>query len=312
VPTERTGPPTVADLSAALDRTPGFPFVPAPQRALLLKRLDGGPSDTAASTRAALDQVLRDASFVASSPAAQGVRLQTFVTGEEGLPEVVPGRPDEVPRRSYSIPAPTSELGYGFASGAGPATRYDVVVGSTTVPVHIGALPQGSPLIQATIEDIAKALATVPAESLAFVKDVAVEPQQNPYDAYWATTYNTPGFRSYMVSGASGQISVFPQEWSIPQEEVDSSLIHETGHVFSLGTWGETHDSDGWKRWSAAADNDGSHVSNYARDSIDEDFAESVTLYAEVKGTPEEANARKLYSNRFDIIDGLIKSGGRS
>jgi hypothetical protein len=278
---------------------------------LLLKRLDGGPSDTAASTRAALDQVLRDASFVASSPAAQGARLQSFVTGEEGLPEVVPGRPDEVPRRSYSISAPVNELSYGFQSGAGPATRYDVAVGSKTVPVRIGALPEGSPLIQATIQDIAKALATVPAESLEFVKGVDVDPGQNPDDAYWATTYNTPGFRSYMVSGPDGRISVFPQDESIPQEYVDSSLIHETGHVFSLGTWGTTHDSEGWKRWGAAADNDDSHVSNYARDSIDEDFAETVTLYAEVKGTPEEANARKLYSNRFDIIDELIKSGGR-
>jgi hypothetical protein len=48
------------------------------------------------------------------------------------------------------------------------------------------------------------------------------------------------------------------------------------------------------------------HPSKYAKNSPGEDFGEALQLYQQVKGTPQEAEIRKLMPERFKIIEELL------
>ena len=56
----------------------------------------------------------------------------------------------------------------------------------------------------------------------------------------------------------------------------------------------------------AAMASDGVHASQYAKNNHDEDFGESLQLYEQVRGTPQEAEMRALMPERFKLIDGLL------
>jgi hypothetical protein len=159
--------------------------------------------------------------------------------------------------------------------------------------------PAGKKLPSA--EQLASSMGTVPPDQLDKIPQFVASPNPNPDDAYWAKEYNTPGFSSAATGGASG-ITFYPQDsWS--PEFTDSTMIHEGGHTYSANLWS---DAEKKKAWEKAMKDDGRSPSTYADSSSGEDFSESLVMYSLSKGTVCEAPAKKLYPNRYKVLDELM------
>ncbi len=154
-----------------------------------------------------------------------------------------------------------------------------------------------------TPEQLAAAMGTVPGPQLDKIPQVVASPNPNPSDQYWATQYNIPNFSSAATGGTSG-VTFYPQDsWS--QEFTDSTMIHEGGHSYSKNLWS---DNDKKTAWETAMRGDGKSPSKYADSSTDEDFSESLVMYALSKGTTCEATAKQLYPNRYKAMDELFSA----
>jgi hypothetical protein len=259
------------------------------------------------SGRSALNVVMNAPGFAASTKEAQAAALKKFITDEPGSPDVVAQNATEpATLPPYTVSQPVAEAQHQFDSGKADAQHYTVTVGGHAVDVFM-ANTSSTPNHH-TIEQVAKGLAALPAQSLALVKTVSVNPDFNPADAHWAEVYHRPDFHSYMTAGSAGDVNIYPTTIPQGQAGMDVSMIHETGHVLSKRQFGENStQGEKWKAWNDAAASDGMHPSQYARSSGDEDFAESLALYQQVKGTPQEAEQRKLFPGRFAILDGMTK-----
>ena len=78
----------------------------------------------------------------------------------------------------------------------------------------------------------------------------------------------------------------------------------------SRRAFGANNSDARWGDWQQAMRADPIAPSGYARSSQGEDFSEMLVLYSTVKGTPEEAQMRRLFPNRFAILDRMMAPGG--
>jgi hypothetical protein len=111
-----------------------------------------------------------------------------------------------------------------------------------------------------------------------------------------------------MTAGSEGILRVYPATTPQSAATIAGTLLHETGHVLSMRQFGDDNAAPGWNRWRDAAASDGLRPSQYAKNNLDEDFAESMALYGLVKGTPEEASVRAMLPGRFSVLDELTGS----
>ncbi len=228
------------------------------------------------------------------------------------LPPVVSFDAARVARAAapYTVSQPTLVAGHAFAGQKSDADRYVVTIGGKDVPVFVPHDGQFDPPVQHTIEEAAKALAQIPAASLAVVTELNLDPKQNPEDAFWAKTYGQANFRSYMTCGSEGRIDVYPSDTDRDARYMADTMVHETGHAWSSRAWGENADAPAWAPWKEAARQDGLLPSTYAGSAPAEDVAESTALYLSVKGTPLADEYRQLYPHRFELLDRQF--GGQS
>lgn len=160
-----------------------------------------------------------------------------------------------------------------------------------------------------TVEDVLK---TAPESGRVFLNGVALLAGPNPRDAYWAEKYGIPGFHS-AASGGNGAINV----WDSHKTAVPPTTVaHEFGHNVDTGAGAAAGAPSGWLseqtaviaggtgNWAEAGATDKArswwvrereftakrpgghkimlgvpHVTDYAKNSVREDFAESVRLY---------------------------------
>jgi hypothetical protein len=268
----------------------------------------GGTNILSTLARQALGTVLGSNDFQRATPEQQRDQLSGFLTNQATTPIdatfiTVPGT---LTRAPYTVQGPTLVENYAFRSGKTDANRYEVEVGGRRIPVYRPVAPNAANGYIHTLEQVAQGLAALPAASRALVKEVRVEPAQNPDDADWAKQYNNPNFRSYMAAGADGLVFVFPQPSSRSQNALDTGLIHETGHILSQQAWGSDITTDRWDAWRTASQNDVIRVSRYAAQSPEEDFSETLVLYQRSRGTPQEAEFRAMMPERFRILDGMV------
>lgn len=232
-------------------------------------------------------------------------------TKQDTVPDVV--APDkgafDGKRAKYTVGKPTEVKDHGFRSGKADALKYDIEIGGKKISVYMPKSPGGKAGHVHSVEEVAKGLAALPESSRKLVTSVEVNPGQNPDDSYWAKEYKQPGFRSYMTAGKSGTVSIYPSSSDQGQDYLDGTMIHETGHTWTAQNWGSADDKR-WDDWKGAVKKDGNVASKYARASVSEDFAETLQLYHQVKGTPKEAEVRKKMPERFKIIDD-IETGKR-
>ncbi len=157
-----------------------------------------------------------------------------------------------------------------------------------------------------TIDEAIESASYLSKSARAQLEEVHLHPSRNPDDAYWATQYNTPDFRSYMTAGADGKISIYARETNIPIGDSlgrSSAVVHETGHTWSFREWGtDESKGPGWAKWKAAMDEDVVAGSKYATNSMSEDVAETIRIYTTAKGTPRFAEYEKILGKRFEIL----------
>ncbi|WP_257457752.1 putative zinc-binding metallopeptidase [Archangium lipolyticum] len=288
--------------------SPGFQGLADADKQKLLRYVGGTNVEISTPARRGLDTLLSSDAYKKADAAGQRTQLQQFLTDQPATPGLVdtPAGSFDTKRLPYKLNGPSDVKDFDFRSGKADAIKYEVEVDGKKIPVYMPKTPDKSAGVIHSIDEVAKGLAALPASSRALVKQVVVDGKQNPDDAYWARTYNDPNFRSYMTAGAEGSITVYPSQTKMTQDYLDGTMIHETGHTLSMQKWGSQDSDKRWDDWKAAAKSDGLVASGYAKASPGEDFAETLLIYQQAKGTPREAEFRAMMPERFKIIDELL------
>ncbi|MFN7145962.1 MAG: hypothetical protein ACK4YP_19450, partial [Myxococcota bacterium] len=242
-------------------------------------------------------------------PAAdQAKLLEELVTTSKFRPMTVREQ-NGTARNAVTRTGPTEVTGHGFASGAADAFRY-VLAFADGQQVEV-FLPKTKDPNRGyhTVAEIEEAVAYLPDANRKVLKTVQINPGANPQDAHWAREYGQPNFRSYMTAGANGIVDVYPDSTpsTAPQSTVTGVMQHETGHVWSLRTWGNDTTKGTWTAWKAAMDSDGLAVSSYATNDIVEDVAETIQAYSSTKGAPAHEEYRRMLPARFTLLDTELK-----
>ncbi len=255
---------------------------------------------------AARDQLygfLGESSFNGLSPEDQSVELASLLEDAAVLPRVFSSVATAPDARPYVMTGPTVEKGHQFRGIQADSDTYQCQVATFTIPIYSPHAPDPSQGHFHTADQACHALATLPDKSLSVVNAVTLNPQQNPDDAYWVTKYDNPNFRSYMTAGAAGDITIYPSSGTPSQAQMDTSAIHETGHTWSKQQWGEDTSSKAWAPWIAAIAADKTYPSRYAKNSPGEDVSETLMVYATSQGTPLYEEYKRMYPNRFKILE---------
>jgi len=212
-------------------------------------------------------------------------------------------------RLPYKIGKPTDVAKHAFYSGKADALKYKIEIDGQTIDVYYPKTLDPKMGHFHTVDEIAKGLAALPKVTRELVVGVNVNPGHDPDDKDWANQDIMPkNARAYMAGGEDGVIEVFPTKNAKAQSYLDGTMIHESGHILTEQQWGsdDTKGAD-WKQWSKAIAADKNQVSRYGTSSPNEDFSEAFQQYITYKGTKYEADARKLWPNRFAIIDKLVR-----
>lgn len=289
-----------------LATSPGFGAMSPADQARLIRFVGGTDPWIAHHARASLIETIARSSYRAAAPAQQANALTRFLRSEQGAPLFVGQRDFHAGRRPYSLSSPTYLPSFAFDGETGSAHEWSVQVEGKMI--SIVRRDQSSPpgTYRQTPEEIAKAIASLPAASLAELQQVQIHTGRSAADAHWAQLWGEPKFRAHMTAGGAGVVHVYPMTFPQPQHVVDAALIHESAHMWSRRTWG-ADGSAAWQAWSERMKSDGLHVSKYARNNAAEDFAESVTLYQLVRGSGYETSIRNMFPGRFQSLDQVME-----
>lgn len=203
--------------------------------------------------------------------------------------------------------APGKRTAFDFpGGGSGAATQYDATVNGHPVSIYVPAKsPVGGYGIPGA-KEITKALETVPSQQYKDLQKISVNPEPNSQDAIWQKKYNDPTFFSAATGSIDQGVAFYPWKgWStFPQRYVDSTMLHETGHLWSEDLW---KDPAKKQDWLDAMKSDGKVPSQYAQNNLNEDFAESANMYWSSSGTPCEAEGRRRYPARYTYFDEISR-----
>lgn len=291
--------PTPAATRKLLDAQPGFKALPANQQFAFQKLTTGAEGEY---LRRYVQALTSDPGFTQKSAADQTAAFHDLL-----LAKITP---DE---RALTSEPKATQVKIGAPRTQGDQDVFEVTVRGKTIPISMphqdppSATSNGKAFgdrTNHTVATMAKALSELQPETLAVVNTVNLSATPNPEDAFWAEQYHMPGFTSYMTCGASGDVNVYPMtDGEQPKEDIAETLMHESGHAWSKGRWGEDTSGPGWKPWRDAAAKDGIPVSGYAESSMDEDVAETMALYLASRGTPQFDEFRQMYPARFAVLD---------
>jgi hypothetical protein len=298
----------------------GFARLATPDKEKLALLLGGTNTQLSKPAREHAAKLVEDGYLDAAEVPAesQADQLTSFLKStSRRKPDKVPPSADLYDSRraatGYTVPEKPTVAGvpHKFAGGTAPADRFDVKVGDQTIPVFVGRNQDGK-LHYKSVEEVAKGLAALPPWARQQVRQVNLEGVRYPKDAELARQHKVPDFRTDMGADKDGILYIFPSTKQVSQAEIDGTMVHEMGHTVSKKRWGPDNSSY-WDQWQRAGARDGVNASQYANRSVGEDFSETVALYDQVRGTPQEAEIRALMPNRFKIIDQLseLKDGGR-
>lgn len=282
------------------------------QQVRLMRVITGPDVHFCQPIRDAIQQLMSSQEYQALSPEdraeAISVLLQSWPPNSSSA-SVIDASFDSR-RAQFAIRGPTPVEAVSFASGEAPGLRYIVTIGGQDVPVMLPAEPNAEAGHFHTIEEVARGLAALSPALRAEITEVQVNPNPNPNDDFWAQRYGNPEFRSYMTAGADGIVGIYPCRYPQPQGNLDGSMIHEVGHVVSQRAFGSPSDPR-WQQWQRAMEADPVAASGYARSSQGEDFAEFLQLYETVRGTPDEPHMRRLFPNRYRVLDQVLAARRR-
>ena len=269
-----------------------------------LQALLDGVSPMAERARLAKANLEATPEYAAASPEQKQQLLSQRLSSDLVVPGLVSADVAQLATAAarYAVTGPTLEANHEFPGKKTDADRYEVLIDGRSIPVYVPHDGAFDPPFHHRVEDAAKTLASIPAESRALVTQVSLDPVANPLDDFWSKTYGRE-MTSYMTCGADGKVDIYPFKTQGGTEYMAASLIHETGHAWSGAKFGGDLDGPAWAPWRDAVAKDGILPSQYASSSAAEDVAESTALYLSARDTPAFAEYRALYPNRFALLD---------
>ncbi|MGK0358381.1 MAG: hypothetical protein ACI9U2_000668 [Bradymonadia bacterium] len=287
----------------AAQQSVGWSSVAADMQPQVEALLGGEINAQSRQARAYFLTLYGDPGWASQGATAQASILEGLLTEADARPQLVPSIGGAQPA-PYTLSAATLVANHQFNGIQADADRYTVTCETTTATIFSPHVPDTTQGHFHSVEQAAIAFASLPAANRAVVNSVTLNAQQNPQDAYWATQYDTPNFRSYMTAGAAGNVTIYPTgSAGTSQLTMSTSMIHETGHTWSKQQWGEDTTAAAWAPWRAAMASDRISVSDYATNSLNEDVAETIRAFCDSKGTPQHAEYRAMVPARFDILN---------
>lgn len=291
---------------AALSIEPGWDGLGDATRTQLEAYLGGETNDQSDRARDTLITFFMDPGWGSQPAEAQAALLEGLLTDSATRVGVTNGDGREGTAVDFTLTGPTLVNDHAFKDTTADADLYQAVFDGQSIPIYAPHAPDAAQGHFHSAQQAAEGLATLPQASRALVTQVSLEPIQNASDAYWATEYNSPGFRSYMTAGATGVINIYPRARPVDDAQqivMNNSMVHETGHTWAHQTWGADHTADAWAPWRDAMASDVVSVSNYATNSPAEDVSETLVVYSMSQGTPEFDELRAMVPARFAILD---------
>lgn len=158
-------------------------------------------------------------------------------------------------------------------------------------PDATSAAAQGLP----TVEQVAAALRAIPSPQRRRTKTARLCP--------WPSPDSRPG-KTVAGEGGADDITLFPLPHRQSQVEVDTRVMHESGHNVQAGIWGSAADVQAWRDVAQA---DARSPSRYAKTGTGEDFCEFYVIYLTTKDTPCETMARQLYPKRWQTMAAYLR-----
>ena len=304
---------------ADLQKTEGYGKLTAAEKARL-DALVGGTTSVSKRAPAELRKILDDATVSKTDPAT----FRKFLSDEKFLNFDVrlPGE-KRMAGKKHSIGPEKEVKDHPFKGGKADALMSEATIEipllfwtwDFKVPIFRGKnfAPPKPGRVHAAPKDFATILSELPVESLIQVKQVNMNPTPNPDDAVWAADpqYNPGGgdFVSHMSMGASGIVQVYPSSANADLKEIETTLLHETGHSISNRILGDDPAAKPWDKWRDAMKADGMNLSTYGKSSVREDFAESWALWLPVRGKPAEAEVVALIPHRVKVMETIYATG---
>jgi hypothetical protein len=285
----------------AVQALAGWSALAAADRSML-ESLIGGESNLLSQT--ARDHLAGQFATLRTQPAVQQAStLAALISTEEAMPRLAdePVAGILVP---YDLEGPTDQPAYPFRGITADAEVWTArYIDNILFPIIAPKAPQAGYHYH-TVEQVADVAARVPAEARGVITRILLNPVESPDNDYWEAEYEETDFEAYMTTGAGGVVTIYPDTDALPGEDaMPGSVIHETGHAWSLRTWGRDTTQGKWLEWQAAMDSDKAAVSGYAHESILEDVAETIRVYVGTQGTPTFEEYRSIVPHRFAMLD---------
>lgn len=287
----------------AMHRLGGWNTVPDADRVTLDALIGGETSSRSEATRSKLRGDFT--AVKAMSAADQATRLTGLITSAD-KPFTAEESTEKLVAAPYTLAGPTAKAGHAFRGATVDAEVWVVNFTDTaggSVEIIAPKDPFAAGVLQHTVKEAADSVAIMPPASRKVTKSISLNPVTNPDDPYWAGQYNMPGFHSYMTAGAAGEITVYPGSVKQTDNVMKTSVLHETGHTWSYRQWGKSSADAKWQPWKDAMASDRTSVSKYADASVDEDVAETVSVYGSTYGSPAYDEYAAMVPARFAILD---------
>jgi hypothetical protein len=306
------------DTLKAMQATKGYQALSSGERARLDALVGGGTSVAAHAWR-------KMKALLAKRGTNKDVAatFQSFVSGKSWLNfDVRLPSEKRLAAAPFTTEGPTDVKDHPYRTGAADARKTVAKIQGTwpdgtkqtfSIPIYApkSFTPPKPERVLPSPGDMAKVLAELPIQSLASIKEVNLNPKPNKDDA---TLQADPDFNptgreivSHMSASPTGEVNIYPSRMNASLVEIETALIHETGHTVSGTKWGHDLDDAKWDAWKRAMTADGISVSEYGATNANEDFGESWLLYVTAYGTPLEAEVRALIPNRAKLMDDFMQ-----
>ncbi len=292
-------------LVASVVSSPGYGGLGESEQQKLRTLISGDNRNISLPARYAASRLVDSDVFRQASSEGQTEMLRAFLKDESYLPPLVASFAQSVPPTvPYTLSEPVVST---IPSGSSTIqlSKYKLLIDGREILVQAESLQKPGWMMH-SVEEAVKGLAALPKSNRDLVQRLYLSGAPNSMDEVWAKQFNRPDFHTYMTAGAGGMVNVFPATYLQNAATLAASMLHETGHVLSQRKWG-TGGTERWNAWIQAAASDGLHASQYAKESPEEDFSETLALYMSVKGSPAEAEIRALMSQRMLILDEFLK-----
>jgi len=281
----------------------GFAQMSVPDQQKLTAILQGETNALSAATRDFLRPKYLD--LKSRSEQEQKTTLAGAIGNKDAAPAVVSEPVGSAPV-SVALTGPQVVPQYEFRGSKQDAHVFTATFGDGTSLKVVAPKAPDPNYHQNTAQEAADAARYLPKNLRELLKEIRLNPVENPDDAYWAGQYNMPDFHSYMTAGQDGVVTIYPTAVAKGKQPdagyMKGTMIHESGHTWSYRTWGTDKTKGKWVDWKNAMDSDRVSVSQYAKADIAEDVAETVQVYGSTKGTPKFLEYERMIPARFEIL----------